>query len=69
MKWIDKSDGFDGSNIWMCSKCGLEWYFDDAFGLSFSVSYSQNLRKSPFSPDLLHDAYFGINAGLVFSLF
>ena len=53
----------------VCVECGLEWYLDDAFGLSLSVSYSQNLRKSPFSPDLSHDAFFGINAGLVFSLF
>ena len=50
-------------------ECALEWYFDYAFGISLSASYSQNLRKSPFSPDLLHDAFFGINAGLVFSLF
>ena len=50
-------------------ECGLEWYLDDTFGLSLSVSYSQNLRKSPFSPDLSHDAYLGINAGLVFGLF
>ena len=50
-------------------ECALEWYFDDAFGLSLSASYSQNMRKSPFSQDLLHDAFFGINAGLVFSLF
>lgn len=50
-------------------ECALEWYLDDAFGLSLSASYSQNLRKSPFSPDLLHDAFLGINAGLIFSLF
>lgn len=50
-------------------ECALEWYLDDAFGLSLSASYSQNLRKSPFSPDLSHDAFFGINAGLVFILF
>ena len=50
-------------------ECALEYYFDDAFGLSLSVSYSQNLRQSPFSHDLLRDAFFGVNAGLVFSLF
>jgi len=50
-------------------ECALEWYLDDTFGLSLSASYSQNLRKSPFSPDLLHDAFFGINGGLIFSLF
>ena len=50
-------------------ECALEWYLDDAFGLSLSVSYSQNLLKSPFSPDPSHDAFFGINAGLAFGLF
>lgn len=50
-------------------ECALEWYFDDAFGISLSASYLQNFHKSPFSPDLLHDASFCINAGLIFGLF
>ena len=29
MKWIDKSDEYDGSNVYVCSNCGLEWYLEE----------------------------------------
>lgn len=29
MKWINKSDEYDGSNVYVCSNCGLEWYLEE----------------------------------------